>query len=191
VPIAWVLARTKVAGRGFLDSLVTLVLALPGTALGIGFIRAFHTPLPGTGVALTDLWLIIPLVLAVRRLPYTVRSTFSSLLVVHRSLEEAAASVGASRMRSFRDITLPLIWRGVFAGALFSFMTSIQEAAASILLALPGHETMTVGIFSFYTSGVINQAAALGFILIVVGAASLFTINRLAASGGSTGGFFG
>lgn len=194
VPIAWVLARTKAKGRGLLDSLVTLVLALPGTALGIGFIRAFHRPLPGLGAALTDLWLIIPLVLAVRRLPYTVRSSYSSLLVVHRSLEEAAASVGATRFRSFWNITLPLIWRGVFAGALFSFMTSIQEAAATILLSLPGKETMTVGIFAFYTSGVINQAAALGFILIVVGALSLFAINRLAATGGNTGnagGFFG
>lgn len=191
VPIAWVLARTRTPGRGLLDSLVTLVLALPGTALGIGYIRAFHQPFPWLGMALTDVWLIIPLVLAVRRLPYTVRSTFSSLLVVHRSLEEAAASVGASQLRSFRDITLPLIWRGVFAGALFSFMTSIQEAAATILLALPGRETMTVGIFSFYTSGVLNQAAALGFILIVVGALSLFAINRLAAAGGQTGGFYG
>ncbi|MGE5553117.1 MAG: ABC transporter permease [Betaproteobacteria bacterium] len=188
--IAWVLARTKAGGRELLDSLVTLVLALPGTALGIGFLRAFHFPLPGVGLALTEMWVIIPLVLAVRRLPYTVRSTYSSLLVVHRSLEEAASSVGASKLRSFWDITLPLIWRGVFAGALFSFMTSIQEAAASILLALPGRETMTVGIFAFYTSGVINQAAALGFILIVVGALSLFAINRL-ASGGNTGGFFG
>ncbi|MGE5508031.1 MAG: ABC transporter permease [Chitinophagales bacterium] len=191
VPIAWVLARTKAKGRGMLDSLVTLVLALPGTALGIGYVRAFHQPLPGLAVALTDLWVIIPLVLAVRRLPYTVRSTFSSLLVVHRSLEEAASSVGATGVRSFVDITLPLIWRGVFAGALFSFMTSIQEAAATILLSLPGHETMTVGIFSFYTSGVINQAAALGFILIVAGAAALFAVNSLAETGGQTGGFFG
>lgn len=191
VPIAWVLARTRTRGRGLLDSLVTLVLALPGTAMGIGFLRAFHTPLPGFQVALTELWLIIPLVLAVRRLPYTVRSTFSSLLVVHHSLEEAAASVGASPFRTFKDVTLPLIWRGIFAGALFSFMTSIQEAAASLLVTLPGYETMTVGIFSFYTSGVINQAAALGFILIVAGALSLFAINRLAAAGGNTGGFFG
>lgn len=190
VPIAWVLARTRIRARGALDSLVTLVLALPGTALGIGFIRAFNNPIPGMAVALADLWIIIPLVLAVRRLPYTVRSTFSSLLVVHKSLEEAAESVGASKFRTFKDITLPLIWRGIFAGALFSFMTSIQEAAASILVTLPGYETMTVGIFAFYTSGVINQAAALGFILIVAGAVSLFAINRLAA-GGQAGGFFG
>lgn len=191
IPIAWVLARTRARGREALDSLVTLVLALPGTALGIGFIRAFNNPVPGFGVALADLWVIVPLVLAVRRLPYTVRSTFSSLLVVHRSLEEAAESVGASKARTFVDVTLPLIWRGIFAGALFSFMTSIQEAAASLLVTLPGAETMTVGIFAFYTSGVINQAAALGFILIVAGALSLLAINRLAAGSGQAGGFFG
>lgn len=188
VPIAWILARTRLPGRGFLDALVTLVLALPGTAIGIAYIRAFNVPLPRLGVALTDLWLIMPVVLAVRRLPYTVRSTHGSLLVLHESLEEAARSVGARGMRVFMDITLPLIWRGILAGALFSFMTSIQEAAATILLAIPGWETMTVGIFTFYTSGSINEAAALGFILIVVGATSLFLVNRL--GGARMGGFY-
>ncbi|MCR4425869.1 MAG: iron ABC transporter permease [Firmicutes bacterium] len=189
VPVAWILARTKMRTRGFLDSLITLVLALPGTALGIAYIRAFNVPLPGVGIALTGLWIIIPLVLAVRRLPYTVRSTYGSLLVIHRSLEEAAASVGASGARTFLDITLPLIWKGVLAGALFSFMTSIQESAATILLAIPGWETMTVGIFAFYTSGSINDAAALGVILIAVGSLTLLVINRLA--GARAGGFFG
>lgn len=188
VPIAWTLARTRLPGRGLLDALVTLVLALPGTAIGIAYIRAFNVPLPRLGVALTDLWLIMPVVLAVRRLPYTVRSTHGSLLVLHESLEEAARSVGARGMRVFMDITLPLIWKGILAGALFSFMTSIQEAAATILLAVPGWETMTVGIFTFYTSGSINEAAALGFILIVVGAASLFVANRL--GGARMGGFY-
>lgn len=188
VPIAWTLARTRLPGRGLLDALVTLVLALPGTAIGIAYIRAFNVPLPRLGVALTDLWLIMPVVLAVRRLPYTVRSTHGSLLVLHESLEEAARSVGARGMRVFMDVTLPLIWKGILAGALFSFMTSIQEAAATILLAVPGWETMTVGIFTFYTSGSINEAAALGFILIVVGAASLFVANRL--GGARMGGFY-
>ncbi len=187
VPIAWILTRTKMKSRGLLDALVTLILALPGTALGIAYIRAFNMPI--FGISLTTLWIIMPLVLAVRRLPYTVRSTHSSLLVVHESLEEAARSVGASGWRVFYNITLPLIWKGILTGALFSFMTSIQESAATILLAIPGWETMTVGIFTFYTSGSMNESAALGFILIVVGGLSLYVINKL--SGKKMGGFFG
>ncbi len=189
VPIAWVLARSTLPGRGLMDAIVTLVLALPGTAIGIAYIRAFHVEVPWIGIVLSRLWIIMPLVLAVRRMPYTVRGTFAALLTVHRSMEESAASVGASGLRTFLDITMPLIWRGVLAGALFSLMFALQEAAATILIVLPGWETMTVGIFTFYTSGTIGQAAALGFVLILLCAAMLYAIYRL--TGARMGGLFG
>src|SRR3989441_4108358 len=150
VPIAWILARTRLPGRDTLDGLNTLILAIPGTAIGIAYIRAFHFDLPFVGRPLTSLWIILPMVLAIRRLPYTVRGSYASLLLVHRSMEEAAASVGARGLRSFTDVTLPLIWRGVLVGALFSFMTSLQEASAVLFLSLGGWETSTVCIFSFY-----------------------------------------
>src|SRR5262249_34977692 len=108
----------------------------PGTAIGIAYIRAFPFDLPFVGRALTGLWIILPLALAIRRLPYTVRGSYASLLLVHRSMEEAAASVGARGLRSFADVTLPLIWRGVLVGALFSFVTSLQEASAVLFLSL-------------------------------------------------------
>ncbi len=189
VPIAWILARTRLPGRDTLDGLNTLILAIPGTAIGIAYIRAFHFDLPLVGRGLTSLWIILPLVLAIRRLPYTVRGSYASLLLVHRSMEEAAASVGASGFRSFSDVTLPLIWRGVLVGSLFSFMTSLQEASAVLFLSLGGWETITVGIFSFYIAGSANEAAALGVILIVVAAVSVTLINRIA--GTRMGGMFG
>jgi iron(III) transport system permease protein len=189
VPIAWILARTRLPGRDTLDGLNTLILAIPGTAIGIAYVRAFHFDLPLVGRPLTSLWIILPLVLAVRRLPYTVRGSYSSLLLVHRSMEEAAASVGATGLRSFRDVTLPLIWRGVLVGALFSFMTSLQEASAVLFLSLGGWETITVGIFSFYIAGSASEAAALGVILIVVASLSVVIINRIA--GARMGGMFG
>ena len=189
VPIAWILARTRLPGRATLDALNTLILAIPGTAIGIAYIRAFHFDLPFVGRPLTSLWIILPLVLAVRRLPYTVRGSYASLLLVHRSMEEAAASVGASGPRSFRDVTLPLIWRGVLVGSLFSFMTSLQEASAVLFLSLGGWETIPVGIFSFYIAGSANEAAALGVVLIIVASISLLVINRVA--GTRMGGMFG
>jgi iron(III) transport system permease protein len=189
VPIAWILARTRLPGRDTLDGLNTLILAIPGTAIGIAYIRAFHFDLPLVGRGLTSLWLILPIVLAIRRLPYTVRGSYASLLLVHRSMEEAAESIGARAWRSFSDVTLPLIWRGVLVGSLFSFMTSLQEASAVLFLSLGGWETITVGIFSFYIAGSANEAAALGVILIVVAAVSLAVINRIA--GTRMGGMFG
>jgi iron(III) transport system permease protein len=189
VPIAWILARTRLPGRDTLDGLNTLILAIPGTAIGIAYIRAFHFDVPWFERPFTSLWLILPVVLAVRRLPYTVRGSYASLLLVHPAMEEAAASVGATGGRSFRDITLPLIWRGVLVGSLFSFMTSLQEASAVLFLSLGGWETITVGIFSFYIAGSANEAAALGVILIVVAAVTMLVINRIA--GTRMGGMFG
>jgi iron(III) transport system permease protein len=189
VPMAWIMARTRAPGRGAMDALTTLMLAIPGTAVGIAYVRAFNFPLPVIDVPLTGMWLILPLVLAVRRLPYTVRGSYSSLLLVHKSMEEAAENVGATKLQTFWDITVPLVWKGIFVGALFSFLTSIQEASATIFLTLGGYEMIPYGIFSFYIAGSQSQAAALGVILIVLCAVSLFIVNRIA--GARVGGLFG
>ncbi len=189
VPMSWIMSRTSAPGRGAMDALTTLMLAIPGTAVGIAYVRAFNFPLPVFDAPLTGMWIIMPLVLAVRRLPYTVRGSYSSLLLVHKSMEEAAENVGASKMRTFKDITVPLVWKGILVGALFSFITSIQEASASIFLTLGGREMIPYGIFSFYIAGSQSQAAALGVILIALCAVSLFIVNRIA--GTRVGGLFG
>jgi iron(III) transport system permease protein len=189
VPIAWILARTNLPGRQSLDSLVTLILALPGTAIGVAYIRAYREDIPFTETSLLSMGLIIAIVLGVRRLPYTVRGTYASLLIVHKSFEEAAQSVGAQRLKTFKDITIPLIWKGILVGALYSFILALQESSATLLLTVPGKEVLAVGIFNFYTSGSRNEAAALGFILLVVGALCFIIINRLA--GNRQGGVFG
>jgi iron(III) transport system permease protein len=189
VPMAWIMGRTQAPGRGAMDALTTLMLAIPGTAVGIAYVRSFNFPLPWIDVPLTGMWLILPLVLAVRRLPYTVRGSFSSLLLVHKSMEEAAENVGATKVRTFRDITVPLVWKGIFVGALFSFITSIQEASSTIFLTTGGNEMIPFGIFSFYIAGSQSQAAALGVILIALCAVSLFIVNRIA--GTRVGGLFG
>ena len=189
VPMAWIMARTRAPGRGAMDALTTLILAIPGTAVGIAYIRAFNFPLPLIDLPLTGMWVILPLVLAVRRLPYTVRGSYSSLLLVHPSMEEAAANVGATKLRTFRDITVPLVWKGILVGGLFSFITSLQEASATIFLTLGGWEMIPFGIFTFYIAGSQSQAAALGVILIAVCAVSLYVVNRIA--GTRVGGLFG
>jgi iron(III) transport system permease protein len=189
VPMAWIMTRTQAPGRGAMDALTTLILAIPGTAIGIAYIRAFNFPLPFFDAPLTGMWIILPLVLAVRRLPYTVRGSYSSLLLVHPSMEEAAANVGASKLRTFRDITVPLVWKGILVGALFSFIMSIQEASATIFLTLGGWEMIPFGIFTFYIAGSHSQAAALGVILILACAICLYIVNRIA--GTRVGGLFG
>ncbi len=189
VPVAWVMGRTQLPGKEILDSLTTLILALPGTGIGIAYLRAFREPLPIMNTALIGMWIVIPIILGVRRLPYTVRGTFASLLLVHKSIEEAAESVGATKGKTFKDIVAPLIWKGILVGALYSFILALQEASATLLLVVPGHEMMTVGIFNFYIGGSVNEAAALGLILIVLGALCLLAISKIA--GTRMGGVFG
>jgi ABC-type Fe3+ transport system permease subunit len=104
-------------------------------------------------------------------------------------MEEAAEVVGASKIQVFRDITVPLVWKGILVGALFSFLTSIQEASATLFLTLGGWEMMPFGIFTFYIAGSQSQAAALGVILIALCAVSLYIVNRVA--GTQVGGLFG
>jgi len=102
---------------------------------------------------------------------------------------DAALSSAFESARYLLDTVDTFIWRGVLVGALFSFMTSLQEASAVLFLSLGGWETITVGIFSFYIAGSANEAAALGVILIVVAAISVAVINRVA--GARMGGMFG
>jgi len=78
-----------------------------------------------------------PIVLGVRRLPYTVRGTFASLLIVHRSFEEAAESVGAKKTTTFKDVTFAVDLERVLVGSLYSFILALQEASATLLLRGP------------------------------------------------------
>jgi len=82
----------------------------------------------------------------------------------------------------FRGVTVPLVWKDILVGALFSFLTSIQEASATIFLTRGGWEMIPFGIFTFYIAGSQSQAAALGVILIALCALSLFIVNRIAGT---------
>src|SRR5512141_2107461 len=134
--IAYLLLRTRLPGRQWLDWGASAALAIPGIVLAIGFLRAFRgIELPFGWGALTASWLAIMLAYAVRRLPYAVRACVAALQQVHASLEEAAQSLGANRRRTVRRIVIPLMAGGILAGFVTSFITAAVELSATILLA--------------------------------------------------------
>jgi len=184
-----VLARSRFPGKDLIDSLVTLILAVPGTVIGIAYLRAFHAPLPLIGISLTQGWLIMVVVLAIRRLPYVVRSVYAALLQIHVSLEEASLVLGGNKIRTFIKITTPLIARGLLVGSIISFTTAMQELSSTAFLYRPGWETMPLGIFIYYLTGGMNEASALGVLLILVVAISVGLANRLV--GAKMGAAFG
>jgi iron(III) transport system permease protein len=184
--IAWLLLRGRVPGRGALDVIATLPLAVPGVVLAIGYLRVFHGwDLPGVGKPLTALWMVLVVVYAVRRLPYTVRAAYATLQQLHVSMEESAQSLGAPPARTFRRITLPLMTRGLVAGGLIAFITSAVELSSTILL-VPRIELgpLSYGIYVYMQSAVgRGPGAALGVVAIVLVAAGTWLINRIGARG--------
>jgi iron(III) transport system permease protein len=186
--IAWLLVRGRVAGRRWLDTLATIPLAIPGVVIAIGFLRAFGGfVVPGLGDPLTSTWLVLVIVYAVRRLPYAVRVAHAALQQLSPALEEAAQNLGASRPRTFRRITLPLMARGLLAGGLLAFISSAVDFSSTILL-VPRVELgpLAYGIYLYMQSAVgRGPGAALGVVAIGLVAVGTWAATGLARRSGA------
>ena len=189
--IAFLLARSRLWGVNLLDALATLPLAIPGVVLAVGYIRVFHGwDFPGLGAPLSSTWIILVVVYTMRRLPYTVRACHAALQQVHVSLEESAQNLGASRLRTFWRVTLPLIGGGLVAGGLLAFITSCVELSSTIML-VPRVELgpISYGIYVYMQSPLGRGAgAALGVVAILLVAAGTYLTHR--TFGARAGGAF-
>ncbi|MBK9135546.1 MAG: iron ABC transporter permease [Betaproteobacteria bacterium] len=171
VKIAYLIFRTKLPARQWLDWIATASLAVPGIVLAIGYLRLYKgVTVPGTEVLLTSTWVMIMLAYAVRRLPYALRSCVAALQQVHVSLEEAAESLGATKLRTIRRVVVPLMAGGILAGFVTSFITAAVELSATILLVSADSQApMSYGIYLYMQSAVgRGPGAALGVLAIVV-----------------------
>jgi iron(III) transport system permease protein len=189
--IAFLLLRSRLAGRNLLDAIATLPLAVPGVVLAVGYLRVFHGwDFPGLGAPLTSSWVILVIAYTMRRLPYTVRASYAALQQVHISLEESAQSLGANRLKTFIKITLPLITGGLVAGGLIGFVTSCVELASTIML-VPRIELgpISYGIYIYMQSPLGRGAgAALGVVAILLVSLGTFLTHRV--FGGRAGNAF-
>ncbi len=180
--IAYLILRTRLPARQWLDWVATASLAVPGIVLAIGFLRMFKgVNVPGTDVLLTGTWVAIMLAYAVRRLPYALRSCMAALQQVHISLEEAAESVGANKMRSIRRVLVPLMTGGILAGFVTSFITAAVELSATIMLVSADSQApMSYGIY-LYMQSVAGRGpgAALGVLAILVVAIGTYLSHRV------------
>ncbi|MCA0175136.1 MAG: iron ABC transporter permease [Proteobacteria bacterium] len=171
VTIAYLMLRTRLPARQWLDWMATAALAVPGIVLAIGYLRLYKgVVLPGTDVLLTSTWVVIMLAYAVRRLPYALRSCVAALQQVHQSLEEAAESLGATKLRTIRRVVVPLMAGGILAGFVTSFITAAVELSATILLtSAESQAPMSYGIY-LYMQSVAGRGpgAALGVLAMVV-----------------------
>ncbi len=157
---SWILVRTKLRGRWLLDLLTTLPLLFPGIVMGLAIMRFYLiVPIPIYGT----LWILL-VAFITRYIPYGIRYTHSGLLQLHRELEEAAYTSGASWSNAMRRITLPLLTPSFLGGWVFVFLLSAKELSMSILLASPQTQVVSVAIFELWENGQVGELAAFGVI---------------------------
>jgi iron(III) transport system permease protein len=181
VSIAYLIYRTTLPARQWLDYLASIALAIPGLVLAIGYLRMFKgVNLPGTDTPVVTTWVLIMLAYAVRRLPYALRSCMAALQQVHVSLEEAANSLGAGKVSTIRRVMVPLMAGGILAGFVTSFITAAVELSATILLtSTESQAPMSYGIY-LYMQSIAGRGpgAALGVIAVVVVAVGTYFSHR-------------
>jgi iron(III) transport system permease protein len=173
--VGWVDLRTRIVGRRLLDYISLIPLGLPGIVMAVALIEFWlrmPVPLYGTlAILLLAYW--------ARYVPLGVRAANAALRQVDPSLEESARSLGASWGLTMREITLPLIRPGLFAGWLLVFVPAIQELSASILLFSSSSITLAVAVYNLYETGALEPVAALAVINMLIIGAAIWLANRI------------
>jgi len=175
LPAAYLIVRTKTLGKDALDFMITLMLAFPGIAIGVSYLLAFWE-----GISLATHWMIMPLALFARRLPYFLRIAHASYLQLDISLEEASEVSGVGKFRTFINISLPLLTKGVLVGVVMFFIMAFQEISTAIFLYRGGWETLPIGIYLNWHRGMeFGISAAMAFLMIVITFILLLIVARI------------
>lgn len=173
--IAYIIVRRDPKIAGAIDLLLMVPYLIPGVVMAIGYVVMFRNDwFDITGTAL-----IIILIFFIRRLPYGVRSTTTNLRQIKPSMEEAAINLGASPLKTFLTITLPLIMPGLIVGSLMSFITAINELSSTLILYTARTVTMPVKIYVSVIDGEFGLAAALSSILLISTGLCVYLVFRL------------
>ncbi|MFE3325627.1 ABC transporter permease [Streptomyces sp. NPDC059176] len=173
-------ALTRRAGRlvrGF-DALLMLPLGVSAVTVGFGFLITLDEP----PLDLRTSWILVPLAQALVGVPFVVRTMLPVLRAVDTRLREAAAVLGASPLRAWREVDLPLVRRALLVAAGFAFAVSLGEFGATVFIARPDNPTLPVAVARLLgRPGELNygQAMALSTILMLVCAAALLVFDRL------------
>lgn len=175
VLISYLTVRKKNFFTHLLDTLTMFPYIIPGSVLGISFLFGFNKkPLLLSGTAA-----IMIIAFAIRRMPYTIRSSTAIIGQISPSVEEAAISLGASEIKSFTKITVPMMLPGVLAGAIMSWITVISELSSSIILYTTKTKTLTVSIYTEVIRGNYGNASAYSTILTLTAIVSLLLFFKV------------
>lgn len=177
--ISYLVVKRKFRAKGFIEAVSMLAMAVPGTVLGVGYIRGFSGGLFHTGIlqGLYGTGLILVIVFVIRSLPTGTRSGIAALRQIDKSIEESAYDMGADSFKVFTSVTLPLIKDSFLSGLVTAFVRSITAISAIILLVTPQYLLITVQINEFAEKGSYGLACAFATILIIITYGAVLLMN--------------
>lgn len=180
--IAYIVLRTNLIGRKWLDYAAMGAVAIPGVVLGIGYLRTFYAfNVPIIDKPLASWWVIIVVALAIRRLPYALRACVAALQQLSVMLEEAAENLGATKGRTIYRVVVPLMSGGIVAGFVTSFATAAVELSTTIMLVSQESDApLAFGIYEFMQSAAgRGPGAALGIIAVLIVGIATYVSHRI------------
>jgi molybdate transport system permease protein len=189
VSLAWLLARRAFPGRDVVDALSTVPLVLPPSVLGYYLLVALgrNSPLgqaleSALGLQLVFTWQGAVVAAGVVAFPLMVQSARAAFEGVDAGLEEVARTLGRSEWDIFRTVTLPLAWRGIFAGTVLAFARALGDFGTTLMVAgnIPGRtQTLSVAIYDAVQAGDDGRAVLLVAVVTTVAVALLLTARRI------------
>ncbi len=178
VIIAYLVVRRSSVPNTIIDTVAMLPYIMPGAVIGLALLMAFGKQ----PFALTGTLTIMAIALIIRRIPYTIRSATATLMQIPISIEEASISLGASKLKTFIKVTLPMMANGILSGAILSWVAIVTELSSSIILYNNKSITLTMSTYVAISRGNYGLAAAFAAILTVVTMISLIIYVKVSKS---------
>lgn len=195
VAIAWWLARGAARGRAVVETLVTLPLVMPPVATGLILLELLSPRGPigrvlsGLGIEIVFTWRAVVIAMALMGMPLLVRTARAGFEHVDPRYEAIARTLGATPLRAFLSVTLPLATRSLVAGAVLAFARALGEFGATVMVAgsIPGRtRTLATAIYAYAETGMDRQAMVLLVVSAVLSFSAVLYSNRLLETWSST-----
>ena len=177
--IAWITVRTRIPGRGILESFAFIPITIPGIVLGVSLIWVYLT-LPKYFSFLNiygTLWILLVAYIT-KYMPYGIRAASGTMIQINKELEEASNVCGASWLRTFWRVIIPLLMPGFMAGWIYISVVSLRELSTSILLYSHDSTVLSIMAFDLWEGGQFTYVSALGVLMVLL-MLVLVTVARL------------
>lgn len=173
--IAYMVVRRKNTLNNVIDTMSMLPYIIPGSVVGIALVITFSSG----PMILTGTMIIMIVAMCIRRIPYTIRSSVAVLQQIPITTEEAALSLGSSKLKTFFKITTPMMASGIVSGAILSWVSIITELSSSIMLYSAKTQTLTLTIYVLVSRGTDGVACAVSTILLAFTVLSLVIFLKI------------